>query len=202
MACQECRAAFAALDHLDITRLRAAKLDEACPVCTCENVSVSDFSPGLVVNKELLLRLLLAPQHMNKRRAPRAAALTDAETHGLSLFRDKYASDQEIIAQAEKLVQRARGSNPKAGVFGVLQIAAEQVRDYCHPQDSSQSYCIYDTGLKEVPSHAEIFQRVANVDPALCEDRRRELFSLVCTGFIPVADFRNGILSHLAPPAA
>jgi hypothetical protein len=200
MRCDECRAVFAALDRLEISKLRAVRLDEACPACKCADVSVSEFSPGPIANPELLVRLLLAPQHMSKKRTPKAAALSDAETHGMSLFRDEHATDQHIITRAELLVYRARASNPKAGVFGVLRMVSGQVREYRHQQDTLQSYCIYDTGLPENPSHAEIFQRAANADPALCEDRRRELFGLVSANFIPVENFRDGILSHLAPP--
>ena len=104
MPCDDCLAVFAALSRLEISKMRAVRLDEACPSCKCSDVSVSEFSPGPIANPELLVRLLLAPQHMNKKRAPRAAALTDAETHGLSLFRDEHATDQHIITQAEQLV--------------------------------------------------------------------------------------------------
>lgn len=125
MGCAECRASFAALEMLDDSRRRATEIDRAQPNCRCQPFSVSEFSAGVVINSEKLIRILVAPQHMNNKRAPKAAALTEAETHGLSLLRDEVATDDEIVEVADGLVTRARRSaNAKAGVFGVLLILA------------------------------------------------------------------------------
>lgn len=202
MACADCRAVFGALETLEDSKLRAARLDELCPGCKCEPVSVSQYSSGPVVNSESLVRLLIAPQHRNRRNGSlRASSLTDAETHGLSLFREDQATDREIVAQAERLIERARRSNPGAGVFGLLRLNGGHVRSFRHVHDVGTSYCIYNTASSQSPSHAEAFQRVAGVDVALREARRIELFGLVHTGFVPVSEFRNGLLAHLSPPA-
>jgi hypothetical protein len=157
---------------------------------------VSAYSPGKVDSGEFLIRILVAPQHMQKgKKLPRASALTDAERNGLSTFRDYLAESQNIRAVAKNLVERALVSNKEAGVFGVLLLPVAEVREYRCSDDSSSSYCVYDTALADNPSHAEIFQRVAGVDESLKENRRQGLFKLVRTKFIPVDEFRGGLLA-------
>src|SRR6516164_10296220 len=106
--CSKCQETFANLDNIDIPRVLA--VDQRHPECSCERVSVSEYSTGPLVETEVLLRLLVAPQHAKKGK-PRAAALADAERNGLSTFREDQASDQEILQTAEALVARARVKN-------------------------------------------------------------------------------------------
>lgn len=148
----------------------------------------------------MLIRLLVAPQHMNSKRGPRAAALSAAETGGLSVFREDQASDEEIRSVAEDLVKRARASQgDRAGIFGVLLMSCLSIRETKADDESNPAYCVYDTALKEKPSHAEAFQRVHGAEDALREARRRALFTSVEFGFVPVESFRKGLLSDLAP---
>ena len=50
-----------------------------------------------------------------------------------------------------------------------------------------------------IPSHAEAFQRVNDVEDGLREERRRLLYAAVKSEFVSVDKFRNGLLSDLAP---
>lgn len=203
MSCAECRATFVALDEaVDPEKSRAVRLDEAQPECRCQAVSVSAFSSGPVKDEETLIRILVAPQHVDKKGRPRAAALSDAERGGLSVFRDAQAKDEEIRTVAEGLVSKARSTNgAKAGVFGVLLMQCAIVRSCRGESDDAACYCIYDTALPDSPGHAETFQRVSDVAEPVREDRRRVLFGLVKERFIPVGQFRNGLLLDLAPQA-
>jgi hypothetical protein len=203
--CVDCRATFALLERSENFQRRAMLLDETHPDCCCQALSVSEHSTGRIDGNEILVRILVAPQHMDKRGEPKAGALTDAERSGLSLFREGQATDTEIRKVAEVLVERARGANgrkpEKAGVFGALRMRCNVIRCLKIELESTPSYCVYDTALKETPSHAETFQRVAGVPPELCEERRRALFNLVKADFVPVALFRAGLLLDLAPKA-
>jgi len=196
----DCQKAFAELNNLEGGADRARRLDQARPNCQCEKHSVSHHSSGVVASSEILIRVLVAPQHMAGRSRPRAAALTDAERTGLSVLREGTATDEEIRSVAEGLVARARRSNgDKAGVFGVLKMECGVVRGVAAESDATSAYCVYDTALLELGSHAEIFQRVHDVEAPVHEERRKKLFDVVRPTFVSVADFRNGLLADLAP---
>jgi hypothetical protein len=198
-----CRATFAALKSDEFKNCRAVHLDEKQPNCRCQQLSVSEFSIGPVENREKLLRLLMAPQHHGKNGQPKASALTDAERNGLSVFREAQATDDRRVATG--LVNRAREGQSdikkkaKIGVFGVLNMTCSAIRQFIRESELRPCYCVYDTAQPDIPSHAETFQCVASVDQAVCEDRRRQLFTIVQPTFVPVADFRKGLLKDLAP---
>jgi hypothetical protein len=200
--CPSCRSTFDALkDSLESER--AARLDELQPRCCCQSHSVSRHSVGIVGATEVLIRLLVAPYHMNKRKLPRAAALSAAENIGLSVFRENQATDAEIRNIAEGLVRRARDSQgdkgDKAGIFGALMMPCASIRESKADDEIDPAYCVYDTALEHIPSHAEAFQRVRAADEALREARRLALFTSVQSGFVSVENFRKGLLSDLAP---
>ncbi len=201
MFCEQCRATFAALDLSDESLThRAVRLDEAQPACRCEAVSVSKHSPGIVVDSEILIRILVAPQHMGGKGRPRAAALSDSERLGLSVLRQDHAKDNEIRSVAERLIARARTNhNHKAGVFGVLLIECIIVRQLTRIEQEDCCYCVYDTALVDNPGHAEIFQQVAGIEEAVRDDRRQRLFAKIKDSFVPVAVYRGGLLADLAP---
>jgi len=156
-----------------------------------------------VSSDETLIRLLVAPQHMKKGGGPKAAALTDAERAGLSVFRECHATDDEIRKVAENLVETARvaqgNKGDKAGVFGVLRVPCVTIRSSKAPSDTAPAYCVYDTAEKDIPSHAEAFQRVAAASDGLPDERRRILFDAVKSEFVAVDKFRGGLLDDLAP---
>lgn len=202
MSCVECRATFDALDADDQPgqECRVARLDRAHPDCRCQDHSVSPHSVGRVEDDEVVARILVAPYHIDKKTGlPRASALSGAESSGLSLFRDAHAKDDEIRAVAVGLVENARkAQGDKAGVFGVLLMRGSVIRRICR-EGEAPCYCLYDTGLAYNPSHAEIFQRIADVATPIHLDRRRLLFGAVKDTFVPVKDFRDGLLADLAP---
>jgi len=197
--CTECEATFAEL-KTGPSGGRSQRLDAAQPCCRCEDASVSPHSPGCVGHGECLIRVLVAPQHVDKKGRPRAAALADAETHGLSLFRAGHIDDDLLRTVAERLVERARAAQgAKAGVVGVLVMSCETIRKPRDEVDTGPCYCVYDTALKENHAHAEAFQRVNGIPDELRDGRRRLLFQAVRSDFVPVTIFRGGILSYLAP---
>jgi len=199
VTCATCRQLFEAADKRPDTRVR--EVDFARAQCACEREVVSAHSPGQVADSEILIRILVAPQHMAKGKVrPRASSLADAEFRGLSIFREKYTSKVRIRKIAEDLVRRAKVANgEKAGVFGVLRIECSIVRASKIDLDIFRGYCVYDTALNDDPSHAEIFQRVSDGDESLWGDRRRLLFESIKNTFVSVEDFEGGLLRDLAP---
>ncbi|MFG1433191.1 hypothetical protein V5F44_19380 [Xanthobacter sp. V2C-8] len=162
---------------------------------------MSEFSPGPVGSDELLIRIIVAPQHIHpKKKTPKAGALADAERGGLSIFRNDQATNEEIRRVAEALVNRARKIHgEKAGVFGVIMMSCKVVRECRAENEVDPSFCVYDTGLSDMTSHSEAFQRIHNADDALREARRCALFNAVKDNFLDVFSFRDGLLSDLAP---
>jgi len=131
---------------------------------------------------------------------PKGAALSDAERRGLSMFREVQATDKQIREVAQNLVDRARQANGlKAGVFGVLRIRCGDIRDCLTPPEQEPSYCVYDTAKRDKPSNAEAFQRVHNCEKGLRDLRRNTLFAKIESHFVPVKEFRSGLLADLAP---
>lgn len=197
--CEECRSTFVALEQLVPSSFRAERLDRLHPSCACQSHSVSEHSAGKVAGTETLIRILVVPQHMDRKGRPKAASLSDAETHGSSMLRES-ASDDEVLLVATDLVTRTRRNNGlKAGVLGVLNVVCSSIRDFIAEGQDAPCYCVYDTALANLPSHAESFQQVADVEVQIRDLRRQQLFALVKHGFVPVAQFRNGLLSGLAP---
>ena len=197
--CSPCQKSFAVLEA-DNSGRRALLLDEAHPNCVCQLGSISPHSPGVVADEEVLIRILVAPQHMQgKKQLPRASALTDAERNGLSVFRHDFAADEKIRSVARTLVEKALKSNKNAGVFGVMLLNTMTLRTFQSVTEDRPCYCVYDTALADNQSHSEIFQRVFETDDSLREERRRGLYNLIKASFVPVAEFRDGLLLDLAP---
>lgn len=180
---------------------RVIEIDRLHPHCGCQEFSISKHSPGALTAGEVLLRIVISPQHVKKGK-PKAAVLSHAETQGLSVFRDNFASDAEILHVATQLVNGARQNQPnpeKVGVFGVISMTVGAIRSLVGPNESEPGFCVYDTGKIDIPSHAEAFQRMNGVPEGVPGQRRTALFTLVQSGFVPVTSFRNGLLSNLAP---
>lgn len=183
-------------------RERAQHLDQRHPLCACQLHCVSEHSTGPVLDHEVLIRVLISPQHMHKKRAePLPASISNAELSGMSVFREALATDPQIRQVAEGLVTQARhNGNTKAGVFGVLRFTCDAPRQLLIPSEEQPGYGVYDTGLKDNPSHSEIFQRVNGVADEIRLSRRTKLFAVLKPTFLSVSVFRNGLLSSLAPP--
>jgi hypothetical protein len=163
---------------------------------------VSEHSAGPVQDNEILIRVLISPQHMHKKRVePLPASISSAELSGLSVFREAQATDAHIRRVAEDLVSIAKqNGNEKAGVFGVLRFLCGVPRHLIVPPEALPGYGVYDTGLRINPSHSEIFQRMHGTMDDLRLMRRTSLFTMIKPTFLSVNAFRNGLLNDLAPP--
>lgn len=202
MSQDACRATFQGMKPPFAERERAQHLDEQHPLCSCQPHCVSEYSIGPVQDDEILIRVLISPQHMHKKRVePLPASISSAELGGLSVFREAQATDIQIRRVAEGLVALAKQSgNAKAGVFGVLRFSCGVPRHMVIPLEARPGYGVYDTGLRENASHSEVFQRMHGTADEIKLARRTTLFGLIKPTFLAVAAFRNGLLNDLAPP--
>ena len=132
-----------------------------------------------------------------------ASAFSNAEQKGLSIIRNLYATDSYIRNTAENLVYNARAKekkNPdKIGIPGVLMIPAILISSCTSEEETEPGFCLYDTAKPESNSHADAFQRLFETSEGVRMKRREALLELAKDKFIPVNEFRGGLLSDLAP---
>ncbi len=211
--CADCVTLFEKVhqDHLtDLTRkaaegnsyvpppLTAAEvIDQQFPECGCEKCSVSPHSPGPISSEEKLIRLVVAPLHIDKKlQTPTVAALVRVHSTGLSVVRHS-ASNDEIRSTAEKLIAdvRQRNKGKMVGLHGVFMIHSSSIINW-KTTSGNRVFCLYDTGRSHSPLHAEIFyvgdrsQKVAMAT---------DLLARIKGTFEPVEIFRNGAFADLAP---
>lgn len=124
-------------------------------------------------------------------------ALTHAETSGLSVYREDFASDEEMERAAAELLGSRRDEDPGAGIHGVLVFHAGAIKAPWLPVDGRSAYCFAGTPLLGRPSHIDAFMRmgVAGNDKA---PTRRHAYDLVALGFQKLSDYRGGILQKFA----
>lgn len=185
----------------DAGREGAAILDTLAPWCACESCESSPYGP--IHPKETLVRLLVAPHHFDsKKQVVVVGALTHAENMGMSIYRDDFATDDEMISAAKVLIGDRRDQDPTAGIHGVLLFKAGAVKWPMLPTDGRSGYCMAGTPLQNRPSHMDVYMRVATAGLTKAPVRR-QLYDMIKLGFHRLADYRGGILlpyaAHGAP---
>jgi len=150
-------------------------------LCDCEQTPRSCYSPGVVEDDEVLLRVIIAPRDINKDGflAPTAIQTKDLLTRGWSLVRRGHSTLQETDNFASEL---AKGQS----VHGVGVISAEQVRVVLDPT-GQRVFCVYDDALKALKAHASALHECEQNEKALKKAR---------AAIIP---FRDVLLSAIQP---
>jgi len=149
MTCESCRAA---VNHPVAAEI-AAKLHAACQdICGCERFRLSDHSPRQVENQEILNLIIIDPQGIKDGKIPHPGALVQIDRGGLSVLRDCAAND-EFELTINQLKARAERSGAERFFHGVCTFTAGTIR----VDGESRLLCVYDTALKEKPSHADVF---------------------------------------------
>lgn len=130
------------------------------PNCECENGSVSDHSPGLVQDDEVLVRVLYSPHYINKETGEvTPAAFADARTRGLSIRRKTHISEKDHRAKIEEkvAVDQAAGRN-NDGFWRVVYTRCTDVRNLKLDNGGGRAFCVYDTATEDDSSHADVCQ--------------------------------------------
>jgi hypothetical protein len=131
--------------------------DSAVNLDQAEAISVSQFSPGPVVDEEILARQVFSPHDLDPdTRTLTTAALSDARTRGLSVDRLDKVSHDTIHSYG---LAKAAADNHKKGVStkkyeGFVSIKCGNVRAI-RLNDRKQFY-VFDTATKANPFHADI----------------------------------------------
>lgn len=185
-------------------RLRAERVDTAAPGCTCENVQLDARSPGRVGEGEVLARLIVAPKDLVEDGSRlKSDTLSSAESMGLSVLRDAFASDQEVLATAREIVARAAERSGKpAYVHGIVLAPCELYRRRGWLPGVGQLYCVYDTPNATTRAHSDVLAALRSFPTRNSHQRaRKNLLDVLEPLVVQVETYRRGLLVPLARPA-
>lgn len=155
------------------------QLSQNQPGCICEADSVSEHSPGVINNTEILARLIYSPLHVDPTTGlTTELAFSDVKDKGLSVQRLTHATAADVHAMgAKKLADdHARGKTDRR-YLGIVTGAVSQIRAEVYPE-SARAFCAYDTAGLDDPAHADVCQTPASPSAMKrARKRLRDLFS-------------------------
>jgi len=142
--------------------------------CPKESATQSVFStnpPGVVLDKEVLGRILISPEHVDKETGvvKKAAFKKDElKGSGLSVSRLQYVDPDELDARARELAER----RPENDYVGIISANVSTIRALKDDGDK-RSFCVVDDGLEDYQSHAIIEREGEKSDGAIRKARKR-----------------------------
>lgn len=159
------------------------------PDCHCESISHSALGP--VTDGELLVRAIIAPEHIDEKGCPKPSAFqsVDLMERGLSVLRADKADTAEIDRQADAL---RKGDQSKWVHCMMIGVAGEvrALRD----SKGRKAFCIIDDEMDNQPMHATIM-RSADQGRSDIKELRAELMKIFNTTRQPaVADLSRADL--------
>jgi hypothetical protein len=161
-----------------VTSNRCKFAQQNDPQCNCENVSVSQFSPGIVENNEILVRQIYSPIHIDEQPGRvNTFAFTDAQDKGMSVNRKTYSSREELNKKVQYKLKLDEEQGKVRSFQGVIYATCHDVRAI-KTNDNLKAFCVYDTGNKNDISHADISQATSSrLDGSKMRVKLREIFS-------------------------
>jgi len=126
-------------------------------VCPEENEKQSEYSPdppGVILDAEVLGRIIIAPEHIDEETGEiKAAAFKKDELkgEGLSLSRLSFATERELETHAD-LLSSSREQNKFIGIIQGQVTSIRQIRD----DGGTRTFCVIDDGLPDYASHSLI----------------------------------------------
>lgn len=141
-----------------------------------EQESASEFSPGIVLDEELLYQQIVDPTHI----APsgeglKPVAFQDSSNKGLSVNRVNHSTVQTLIQRGVDRAEKFNRENPERPtrtLWGFAKFQAERVRQIIAEHVGNRAFYVYDTGNPDDPSHADICQCVKDVKLAAKEAKQ------------------------------
>ncbi len=119
------------------------------PDCACELTSVSEYSPGVVQDEEMVVRTIFNPAHIDPdgHLSPSYFRATMGRK-GLSIDRLLYINEEQLIKQ----------KRDTTGFSGDLYFVKTSVRELRQVRDSdgTRLFAIYDTATVDNHAHAEV----------------------------------------------
>src|SRR5690606_24880986 len=125
-------------------------LDAVHPECSCEKFTVSEFSPGPVLDAEVIISAVTSDHYVDTNGRVEPTLFDQRLSGGLSVDRMAYSSASDVKERGERLAE----GNPKKRYRGHIVLSVGSIRSVVH--ESKRCFSVYDTGLAENNSHAEI----------------------------------------------
>jgi hypothetical protein len=157
--CGDCASLFAEIMVDPEKKKRKVEyIDQAASHCECEKESVKpEYSPGKVGEEEILLRLLYYPFHREKDTGDlKPTAFDDVLNKGLSTNRRSHTTREELEAQAEASIEKARNDGKDRSLAGVIEFPVGHLRSIRVPDTEDRALCVYDTAEQFNRSHADV----------------------------------------------
>ena len=147
-----------------------------------ESASASpEYSSGVVLDSETLLREMFNPQHIiDGKVMVTAVSLTELRSTGFSVHRKEHVSFNVVQESIEKRLRRPRKGQPWKDE-GVAEILTRDVRDI--REDGERLFAVIDTALPDNRGHASIYA----ANPTLGDAHARKLRLLL----IPLLENRK-----------
>jgi len=172
------------------------KLLAECPERSLqwEDLSCSDFSPGVVGDDENIARQVFSPIHFDAElNKLKPLALDDVFNKGLSTNRLKYIDEKplneagESKALRDRSLQEEREKTPDRKYLGFVVAKVSDIRSLFEDQ-KSRVFAVYDTGLEAQIDHADVCCLKAGSSSSLpkkaAKIHRRELLSNIFSDLI------------------
>jgi hypothetical protein len=127
------------------------------PDCQCEAETVSEHSPGIVSENEVLIRTIYSPVHINTETGEvNPTAFDDAIRLGLSVNRKDHTTRENLSANiAKKIAADIAAGKRKDGFWALVTLRFGDMREL-RSDVGARLYCVYDTAKEDDPSHADI----------------------------------------------
>ena len=131
---------------------KCTQYHEHFPDCTCEKESVSEYSPKLVADSEILVRTLFSDQLVNREGNLKPLYFRqEPESRGFSVDRVDFV-DPESLALSKREDRRFKG------YLMFIAVSARVVRRLS--EEGTRLFCVYDTATVENVAHADICQNL------------------------------------------
>lgn len=125
-------------------------LDREHPKCSCEKHKVSKFSPGPVLDAEIILSVVTSRIYVDHNGKIEPTVFDSKIAKGMSVDRFCHTTAPEFDGRANKLVD----GDSKKEFCGLIAIEVRSIREVAH--EGVRCFAVYDTGLEDNSCHAEI----------------------------------------------
>lgn len=155
-----------------------------------EAESVSQFSPGVITDDEIIYQQILDPTNLDDSKTSlKPMAFDTASSIGMSTNRLVGASMADIILRGHaraKSYNDAYPSAPQRSLWGFVPIPVSSVRKIVSDFSNDRGLFVYDTATQHDPSHADICQTIK--EPRNFRSIRFTLYDLVKDTVVKLQD--------------
>ncbi|MDQ1339565.1 MAG: hypothetical protein QG567_717 [Campylobacterota bacterium] len=120
-----------------------------------EQGEVSNYSPSIVEDKEIIARQIFSPLHfdiVNGELLP--SAFSDVENKGLSVDRMAYTTDKTLHYNGRTMAAEANQTRTYREYFALYKAKVSTIRSIL--EGEIRVFAVYDTSLENRKSHADV----------------------------------------------